>query len=255
MTKSVDVQQFESNGEVFEIGSYHGISILIRKSDGFVNATKLCNQFEKDIRQIIRTSSWKEFYQVFCEEFGTRVDLHGFIYELAEGYTKKCAGQYFHPKLINYIIFRSSPKYAIYVSKIMDLLNERIQITNEDQNELIKNLQREIKKLKKLVEQHERTIDNQDEYIEEQLERIHAKDEQLHSKSVRASKDVARDLYISVVDKTKLQLCANSHDRPRNILNHLEFPSSMHIKKEVSNKLDIKYPYEFPSSMYHTVVK
>ena len=41
----VVVKQFSSNGETFEIGSYHEIEILIRKSDNYVNATKLCSQF------------------------------------------------------------------------------------------------------------------------------------------------------------------------------------------------------------------
>ena len=68
--KSVDVQQFESNNEVFEIGSYHGISILIRKSDGYINATKLCKQpGKKEFYRINDNDSWKEF----CNEIiGTR---------------------------------------------------------------------------------------------------------------------------------------------------------------------------------------
>ena len=75
MTKSVDVQKFESNGEVFEIGSYHGISILIRRSDGYINATKLCDQFEKRFRNVIRNDIWRESFDEFEEHLGVRSKL------------------------------------------------------------------------------------------------------------------------------------------------------------------------------------
>ena len=58
-TTAFKVKQFESKGEVFETGSYHGISILIRKSDGYVNATKLCSQFET------KNGHPKEFRRIF----------------------------------------------------------------------------------------------------------------------------------------------------------------------------------------------
>ena len=114
MTKNVDVKKFESNGEVFEIGSYHEISILIRKSDGYINATKLCSQFEsksgenKRFRNIIQTQTWQEFYEAYFDEFqensGSAVFPADLIYMLKHKFSNDAQGQYIHPKLINTLI-------------------------------------------------------------------------------------------------------------------------------------------------------
>ena len=180
-TTAFKVKQFESKGEVFETGSYHGFSILIRQSDGHINATKLCEQFEtrngnpKRFRDIFDNTNWHEFYDEFCKEYEKNVfavfpanaentgnsdeKVSGgifpnveFIDNCMQSYSNKCRGIYIHPKLINYVAIWASPKYAVYVSKIMDLLNERIQVTNEDQTQLIQNLQQEIEKLKDNIE-------------------------------------------------------------------------------------------------------
>ena len=38
-----------TNGEKFTYGMYNGISIITRDKDGFINATAMCNQFNKNI--------------------------------------------------------------------------------------------------------------------------------------------------------------------------------------------------------------
>ena len=68
---TTEFKTFKSNGEIFETGFYHKISILIRKSDGYVNATKLCEQFNKRFRDIIRNQSWKDYYDEFMKEYAS----------------------------------------------------------------------------------------------------------------------------------------------------------------------------------------
>ena len=113
---TIRVEKLESCGETFEKGSYHGIEILIRKSDGFVNATKLCEQFEtksgnaKRFRKIFDNSSWNEFYEEFCEEYSRSDEnnLSGgippdrnFVDNTECKYSKQFRGYYIHPKLVN----------------------------------------------------------------------------------------------------------------------------------------------------------
>ena len=195
---SVSLNRLESNGEVFEIGSYHNISILIRKSDGYVNATKLCEQFKtksdkpKRFRDIFENASWTEFYDEFCEEYQNILPAtfpagKKFIEDTANQYSKKLRGYYIHPKLINYVAMWASPKYAVYVSRIMDLLNERIKITNEDQTGLIRQLQDEINELKAQNEHQTNRI--QDE-------------------SIRVKNNERRLLILKLIDG-RFKICAN----------------------------------------------
>ena len=44
---NVVVKNNKDNSEDFVIGQYNNISVLIRKSDGYINATEMCNQFGK----------------------------------------------------------------------------------------------------------------------------------------------------------------------------------------------------------------
>ena len=149
----------------------------------------------------------------------------------------------------------------------MDLLNERIRITNEAKTELIDNLEKEVSNLKRKLDLKTKIIQDQDDYIEKQemkiednLKLIKSQEQQIEDnlqtialKSVRVDEQVERDLYIYQVTDDIYQICANSHQRPPNVLNHWEFPSAMHVKKEAAKILDIKYPYLFNKVMHDAV--
>ena len=82
---AVEQSPIISNGEEFTEGLYNGIKVLKRKSDGFINATKMCNQFGKNFRQIFKNDSFHEYFEEFCLEYGqntTRKKSNGFVYEL-----------------------------------------------------------------------------------------------------------------------------------------------------------------------------
>jgi hypothetical protein len=48
------------------------------------------------------------------------------IYQINKGFDNQYKGYYIHPNLINYIAMWINPKYAVYVRKIMDTINNRI---------------------------------------------------------------------------------------------------------------------------------
>ena len=156
---AVEQSYITACGEKFVNGSYNGISILIREKDGYVNATKLCNQFRKEFRHIKRNQSWHEFYNEFVKEYVGRDKNPDLIYELKKGFSNDYSGIYVHPKLINTISFWVNPKYAVYVSKIMDLINERNQIENNSLDDTIKQLQEENSKLKEQLKQSDKILE------------------------------------------------------------------------------------------------
>ncbi|KAA6387817.1 MAG: hypothetical protein EZS28_016652 [Streblomastix strix] len=52
------------------------------------------------------------------------------MYSIDKGYANEYRGYYVHPNLINYIAAWISPKYAVYVRRIMDSINENSQQTH-----------------------------------------------------------------------------------------------------------------------------
>ena len=108
---AVEKSPIISNGEDFTEGLYNGIKVLKRKSDGFINATKMCNQFGKNFRFIFQNESFREYFEEFCLEYDKnpcRWKSIGFIYELKQGYSKLVSGTSVYRRLVNCIVFWAS---------------------------------------------------------------------------------------------------------------------------------------------------
>lgn len=146
MTEAGNIDSIESNGEIFTYCSYNSINIIQRNSDKYVNATKLCSQFNRVFRKIYDTKSWKEFYDEFQKNV-SRPKKDGFIYEIKTGFKIELHGTYIHPKLINFVSFWASPKYAFIVSHIMDMINEELHIRNITLDQKINELEENLKDL------------------------------------------------------------------------------------------------------------
>ena len=141
MSNNVEQMTITCNGENFIRGTYNGIAVLIREKDGFINATDMCNQFNKRFRKIFENHSWQAYYEVFRNEYygspGMGEQEQKPIYQLNKGFSVKenyLRGTYVDPRLTNYICFWASPAYAIYVGKIMDSINDKVhEVLNEKQ--------------------------------------------------------------------------------------------------------------------------
>ena len=57
------------NNEVFIRSTYNTINIIIRKKDNFINATQMCNQFNRRFRKIYENHAWQEYYEEFKQEY------------------------------------------------------------------------------------------------------------------------------------------------------------------------------------------
>ncbi|KAA6360959.1 MAG: hypothetical protein EZS28_043514, partial [Streblomastix strix] len=123
-----------STNETFINASYNGMNILMRKSDGYINATQFCDQYYKRFRNLLRKEQWRDYLVEETKDLSSaRIRAHGLIDEdTNKGYTNEYRGYYVHPNLINYIAAWICPKYAVYVRKIMDSINERILATHDE---------------------------------------------------------------------------------------------------------------------------
>ena len=100
-------------------------------------------------------------------------------------------------------------------------------------------MQEENSKLKEQLKQSNQILEVKDKHIEEN--------------SVRVDEN-RRMLYIVEIDEDTCKLVADSHKRPHNIIREFVFPASMNIKKALSKKLGIKYPYYFSRESYDNVI-
>lgn len=146
---TVQNQKILCNNETFTLSSYNGFKIIIRDSDGYINASdvvKQINEAEKTKKQI-KTLFKSVQYQDFEKTLKTILPGKELKYNLLN-VKNNLRGSYVHPKIINFVCFWCSPKYASLDSKIMDSINEQ---NTTVMNKLIQDLQAENNKLKSQV--------------------------------------------------------------------------------------------------------
>ncbi|KAA6359542.1 MAG: hypothetical protein EZS28_044930, partial [Streblomastix strix] len=162
----VETATILQNDVQFINASYNGMTILVHQSDGYINATQFCEQYNKRFRNLLQNEQWRQYLieetnELRCagipagslkaeiEEGRSERNLsHPLMYIIDKGYANDLKGYYVHPNLINYIAAWISPKYAVYVRKIMDSINENSQRTHTtfeaNTSRLVEQLQREI---------------------------------------------------------------------------------------------------------------
>ena len=146
---TVQNQKILCNNETFTLSSYNGFKIIIRDSDGYINASnvvKQINDAEKTKKQI-KTLFKSVQYQDFEKALKTILPGKELKYNLLN-VKNNLRGSYVHPKIINFVCFWCSPTYALLVGEIMDSINEQ---NTTVMNKLIQDLQEENNKLKSQI--------------------------------------------------------------------------------------------------------
>ena len=128
---TVQNQQITSNNETFTQSVYNGFKIIIRNSDGYINASNVVKQINdrenttKQIKTLFKSVQYQDFENRLSNILlGKILPGKNLKYNLNE-VSKQLRGSYVHPKLINFICFWCSPSYALLVSEIMDSINEQ----------------------------------------------------------------------------------------------------------------------------------
>lgn len=261
---NVEQLQIHSNNETFTRGSYNGISVLIRDKDKYINATAMCNQFNKKFRKIFENISWQHYLKEFEEEYQTAGIPADYKYELKKGFSFEIRGTYIHPKLINYVAIWASPRYAVKVGKIMDAINDNntealnVEIGKlknvivEQKLELEeKDLKLEEKDLiieeeKQLNEQKDQVIANREQIIQHEKQIIQVKNSVIRAKNERAyDNDVRVDMNCQKVKIVKdeeeiLVSCDQKNRKSGKIIKTYWFPAGMNIRQAVKQRFKKK---------------
>lgn len=216
-----------SNDETFTQTTYNGISILVRDSDSYVNVSKMLRDLtgrKKRIDKLLSNGSWIEYFDEFKTIYSGCPNGHSdFIYKLNQKYNNKTQGWYFDSRLVNYVAIWAFPKYAITVSSIMDLINERSHLKNISFEENMKEIN----------------------------EKLTAEINDLKSENISLKSDLSNlavpenncDKILSIVKKDeKYILSADSQKYKNNYFYQFIFPASMNVKQIVKKEFGT---YEF----------
>ncbi|AAR83553.1 p28-like protein [Canarypox virus] len=105
----------------FNFVTYNDVSLIIMKSNNYINATKLCDSQKKDFRNWKKLSTSK-FLIKDIKEINNQLKTSNkdMIIEVKEGNNSKIQGFYVHQDLIYPIAYWISPIFAIKVNKIIN---------------------------------------------------------------------------------------------------------------------------------------
>ena len=150
LSTEMNSNEIISNGEKFIRTDYNGISVII-DSNGYYNASKICSDNKTRFLNISRNNYWTDYLSIIS--LLLKIEQQELIVEKLHnnGFSIDVQGVYIHPKLVNYLCIHVNLEYAVKVSEIMDLMNERIHINNSNLEEEIEKLKKENEKLEKLA--------------------------------------------------------------------------------------------------------
>jgi hypothetical protein len=143
------------NNENFIYSHYHGISVLIREKDGYINVGKLCADFSKvhNVRRnyygFKRGGRFKRLENHWITQINkdqTKVD-----YEI-KGH-KRTLGTYIHPDFIHFVAEWLSEEYAFKVMFIMKEINRRAHLKNIDAETNFQEVLQELKDANDKIEE------------------------------------------------------------------------------------------------------
>lgn len=139
---------YESINEKFGYGEYLGFKVIIMKENGYINATRMCNDISEIIKKDKAFRYWKkiESAKELIEEVENNIKADGGILSSAiiihKGGLQELQylqGSYVHPDIIVHIVSWASPKIAIKVSKIINgkIISEYEKQIQEKEEELV----------------------------------------------------------------------------------------------------------------------
>jgi hypothetical protein len=236
-----------SKNEDFIRGSYNGFSIMIRKSDGFVNATKLIVELNnldhktKDVHNLIRSREFRT-YEAFLQQGGggefyrhppTR-------YILPSTFDNEVRGIYVCKELVNIICIKISVKYLHHVTQIMDKINDLSHATHQTfegtTSEITSQMQTTIDEQTRLIATQRATIETQETHIQETAVPI----------------DNCNKLLTVIRVGDGYKLSANSSNPQKSFIIRFVFPASMNFKQDFKKRFG-PYSYENFDSYTETI--
>ncbi len=143
-------EEFEVNGRIFIRSTYLDISVLIDKETGYYYAQKICDDNNKVMRDLERNDDYELMKQAVASTAQIRtVELETTFPGMPNGYRSK----WVHKLLVNYIAQWANKEYAVKITMLLNLIDERLKLEN-------RTLQQEIDGEKHIIQQLRSENDN-----------------------------------------------------------------------------------------------
>ena len=246
MNKTTTTEKINYKGELFIKSTYNGVFILIRKKDGYINASKMGNETRR-ARKFVNSEKFDELCKMWLKYGSAPNSADRNETKISSKYelkyiTNELKGTYIHPELVHFVAEWVNYEYAFTVSRIMDSINERAKLKNisdnENLNEIINKLNEEIKELRE-------TITEQEETITEQANKI-------FNESVRVNIN-NRKLTIHQEDGL-IKISANNTRKFKDIILEYYFPASMNVKMSIKKEFNIKNLNNVPEEKLNDII-
>jgi hypothetical protein len=215
-----DSQTITENNGTFTLGTYNGISVIIRDKDNYVNVGKLCKDANKTFYDFKRGDRFKGLLKYYLQnEVKNNLDKFEISYKLHKNYNK-CKGEYIHKDLTHFVAEWVSIEYSFKVKHIMDAINEG----DTDK------LQKEIEKLKEKCNLLSTINEVQEKEIVNKSVRVDIAEKKLH---IIKNKKKMYKLFVNSTDTSEGKLGGE-------IVESYIFPASLNVRQEVSKRFKKK---------------
>lgn len=162
---------FETKTDKYFEDHFNNIRIIYRESDGYINATKFCKQFNKEFKDFMKDGQFERIARDFYEFLQkTKVSEKSLRPQNIDETTKvpqisgepsvienfrafyitntganEVRGTYVHPLLISRVAYWASEKYSFYVDYIMNQINTELHLRNITLEQKIKEQEEQLK--------------------------------------------------------------------------------------------------------------
>ena len=127
---------FEDINDKFCYGDYNGFKIIIMKKNGYINATKMCQDIGEQTGATKQYRDWKvnKTTQTLITEVSNAIGIakEKLFICITGGQLRNICGTYVHPKLIMHIAMWVSPLFAIKIEQFIDEWR-KLDANNENQ--------------------------------------------------------------------------------------------------------------------------
>ena len=164
-SKSVQDEAFIFRGRRFVKTTWNGLAVIKDELTGYYQASKACKDNGKRINNWLRNKDTQDYLNAASVEYGmeifndlldARIRASSLIYKIKPGKdintdvreTNELQGYYIHPDLFHDVCYWANKPYAVKVSRLMNLINERNRLLNQTLEQTIAQYEEEIAKLK-----------------------------------------------------------------------------------------------------------
>ena len=271
MDMSIDISSnvIDYNEETFTRTDYNGISVLV-DSNGYYSASKICKDNKKRFTNWLRNDRTQALLEVYSRNLGISIGYPDarfrasgknglfLMYKRSVGgddvqRSHELQGWWIHSKLVHHLAEWANIEYAIKVSEIMDLINERIHLVNTSLQEEIDTLKQENQTLKDRVDLLDQKVSDAYDVnlvLHENASNLMHDVNDLKPRAVPAG---TNDKLLRIMIEGKTGLCkitANSFwtddrfkDDGYTVIKHYQFPASMNVRQILKDCSYIKRLY------------